>query len=356
MANSSLVKHIDLSPNNSGARTQKITKITPHHMAGNLSVETCGRVFKPASRQASSNYGIDSKGNVGMYVEESKRSWASSSAWNDQRSVTIEVADEVLSPEWRPSDKAYSKLVELCADICKRNPGIVRADGKTPGLNWTGDRNGSLTAHYMFAATGCPGAWLKANMKKLEQDVNAMLDGGKAPEKPAEAPAPAKPTAPAPAPAPKPVVNPPAEIKYRVRSGGRWLPEMIGLKDTGGSSDTYAGNVGKALEYISIQMPKGSWYQVRTKNGWLPKVYSYNPSDLRNGAAGDGSPILAIRCWYNTANPGTTGYYKIEYQAHVLGGRWLPAMRDLTDTGGSRDDFAGNGKTIDCFRAKLVKA
>lgn len=351
MANSSLVTYTKLSPNNSGKRIQEITKITPHHMAGNLSVETCGDVFAPASRQASSNYGIDSKGNVGLYVDEDKRSWASSSAWNDQRAVTIEVADEVLSPEWKPSDKAYAKLVELCVDIVKRNPKIVRANGK-PGLNYTGDRNGSLTTHDMFAATGCPGTWLKANMKKLEQDVNAKLDGATA-AKP-QAPVAQKP---APQPAPKPAaVNPPAEIKYRVRSGGKWLPEMIGHKDTGGSKDTYAGNVGKTIEYLSMQMPKGSWYQVKTKNGWLPKVSAYNPSDLRNGAAGDGTPIIAIRCYYNTANPGTTGYYKVEYQAHIKGGGWLPAMRDLKDTGGSKDDYAGNGKAIDCFRAKLVKA
>ncbi len=357
MANSSLVDYTKLSPNHSGKRTQKVTKITPHHMGGNLSVETCGNVFAPASRQASSNYGVDSKGRVGLYVDEDKRSWCSSSAWNDQRAVTIEVADEILSPGWKPSDKAYQKLVDLCADIVKRNPGIVRANGK-PGLNYTGDKNGSLTEHMMFSATGCPGAWLHANMKKLEQDVNAKLDGTSAPAaKPGE-------TKPAPAaPAKKPeaakpaAVNPPAEIEYRVHDGSKWLPAMIGTKDTSGGKDTFGGNLGKSMRYIAINMPKGSWYQVKTKNGWLPKVYAYNVNDLKKGCAGDGNPILAVRVYYNTTNPGATGYYKAKYRVHANGGKWFGYMLDTKDASGGKDDFAGNGSSaLDALQLFLQKA
>lgn len=37
-------------------------------MAGNLSVETCGSVFR--SREASAHYGIGSDGRIGQYVDE----------------------------------------------------------------------------------------------------------------------------------------------------------------------------------------------------------------------------------------------------------------------------------------------
>lgn len=134
------------------------------------------------------------------------------------------------------------------------------------------------------------------------------------------------------------------EVSYRVRAKGRWLPEMVGHADTGGSADDYAGNMGTPIEYIAMDVPDGGWYQAKTqRGGWLPKVRAYNPSDLRDGCAGDGSPIVAVR-----ASGG------VEYQAHVLGGGWLPAMRDLLDTGGSADDFAGNGRPIDCFRARAL--
>ena len=45
MSKSKLVDYTKISPNSS-ARTAKIDKITIHHMAGNLSVETCGNVFQ----------------------------------------------------------------------------------------------------------------------------------------------------------------------------------------------------------------------------------------------------------------------------------------------------------------------
>ena len=63
--NSSLVNYTLLSPNCSKPRNNKIKKIVIHHMAGNLTVEVCGKVFQPTSRQASSNYGV---GTDGRYV------------------------------------------------------------------------------------------------------------------------------------------------------------------------------------------------------------------------------------------------------------------------------------------------
>ena len=56
MSNSKLVSYTKISPHRTSPRNDKIRKITVHHMAGNLSVETCGNVFQ--TRQASANYGI----------------------------------------------------------------------------------------------------------------------------------------------------------------------------------------------------------------------------------------------------------------------------------------------------------
>ena len=169
MSNSALVNYTRISPNRTSPRNQKIDRITIHHMAGNLSVESCGNVFAPSSRQASSNYGIDSEGRVGMYVEEKDRSWCSSSGDNDHRAVTIEVADNAGAPGWGCSEKAMNKLVELCADICRRN-GIAR-------LNYTGDTSGNLTMHKWFATTDCPGAYLESKFPWIAYQVNKILNG-----------------------------------------------------------------------------------------------------------------------------------------------------------------------------------
>jgi hypothetical protein len=167
MSNSKLICYTRLSPNCNKPRSHKIDTITIHHMAGNLTVEQCGEVFAPVSRQASSNYGIGSDGRIALYVDEANRSWCSSNAENDHRAVTIEVANDGGEPDWHVSDKALAALIELCADICQRN-GIKK-------LNYTGDKSGNLTMHKWFAATGCPGPYLGGKFPYIAAEVNKRL-------------------------------------------------------------------------------------------------------------------------------------------------------------------------------------
>ena len=168
MSNSGLVNYIRISPNRTIPRDGTIKNIVIHHMAGNLTVETCGNVFAPRSRRASSNYGIGSDGRVGMYVEEKDRAWTTGNRI-DHSSVTIEVADDVIGNGWHSSDKAMNKLVELCADICRRN-GIAR-------LNYTGGKSGNLLMHKWYQATDCPGAYLESKFPWIASEVNKKLSG-----------------------------------------------------------------------------------------------------------------------------------------------------------------------------------
>ena len=87
MSNSSLVDYVKISPNKN-PRNHKIDTITIHCVVGQLSVETLGDIFSKKSKQASCNYGIGADGRIGMYVEESYRSWCSSNAKNDHRALT----------------------------------------------------------------------------------------------------------------------------------------------------------------------------------------------------------------------------------------------------------------------------
>lgn len=174
MSNSSLVNYTKISPNSS-ARTAKIDTITIHHMAGNLSVESCAQIFQDTSRQASSNYGIGTDGRIGLYVDESRRAWTSSNRDNDNRAVTIEVANDSREPDWHVSDKALEATIALCADICRRN-GI-------PKLNYTGDKTGNLTMHKWFASTLCPGPYLSGKFQYIADQVNARLGATQQPAK-----------------------------------------------------------------------------------------------------------------------------------------------------------------------------
>ena len=167
MSNSSLVDYTKMSPNYTKMSNKKNRKISIHHMAGNLSVETCGDVFASKSRQASSNYGIGTDCRVGLYVDESNRSWCTSSSSNDKQAITIEVANDGGAPDWHVSDKALSKLIELCVDICKRN--------KIEKLKFTGDKTGNVTLHKWFANTNCPGPYLESKIPYVVKEVNKRL-------------------------------------------------------------------------------------------------------------------------------------------------------------------------------------
>lgn len=128
-------------------------------------------------------------------------------------------------------------------------------------------------------------------------------------------------------------------ILYKIRVNGEWF-----------YGNDYPTTL--PIEYIAIDMP--GWYQVKTKrNGWLPKVFDYNPNDLDLGCAGDGSSITAIRCYYETEYPSISGWLCIRYRVYTDKSGWLPYMEDLTCSSGSGDDFAGDGTVIKGLRIEL---
>ena len=179
-SNSSLVAYTLLSPNHSGLRTEQIDRISPHCVVGQCTAEGLGDWFHKSSTKASSNYGIDKNGRVGLYVEEKNRSWCTSSNANDQRAVTIECASDKAEP-YAMHQVVYDRLIDLCEDICRRN-------GKKK-LLWFGDKNKSLnyqpkademliTVHRWFANKSCPGDWLYARLGDLAAKVNSRLGSG----------------------------------------------------------------------------------------------------------------------------------------------------------------------------------
>lgn len=176
MVKSSLATVVVESPNRSSPRMSKIDTITIHCMAGNLSVESCGALFAKSSRKASSNYGVGSDGRIACYVGEEDRSWCSSNRANDNRAITIEVAnDGGVETGWHVSDKAYKALISLLVDICRRNniAKLVWSDNKNDRVN---HKNGcNMTVHRDFANKSCPGDYLYSLHSKIANEVNSCL-------------------------------------------------------------------------------------------------------------------------------------------------------------------------------------
>ena len=173
--NSPLVNYTDITDHNYGPRTHAIDTITIHHMAGNLSVQTCGSLFH--RKNGSSNYGINGT-DIALYVPESNAAWTSGNKANDMRAITIECANDMLAPYWTISAATMTSLINLVADICMRNgiTQLVWSDNKSDRV---GHKNGcNMTMHCDFASTACPGPFLKQCMGNIALAVNAILAGG----------------------------------------------------------------------------------------------------------------------------------------------------------------------------------
>lgn len=172
--NSPLVVYTEISPNKTTNRNHDIDTITIHCVVGQCTAEGLGGWFAKESTQASSNYGVDKDGRIGMYVEEKDRSWCTSSRENDHRAITIEVASDTKHP-YAVRDVAYEALIELVADICKRN-GIKRlvwSEDKTERMQHLNGCN--MTVHRDYANKSCPGQYLYERHGEIADRVNALL-------------------------------------------------------------------------------------------------------------------------------------------------------------------------------------
>lgn len=176
---SSLITAERISPNRNSPRNHKIDRLTIHCFVGQVTAEQGLAVFAKKSKKASCNYVVGCDGSVGLCVPEGDRSWCSSSAANDNRAITIEVASDTKHP-YAVTDKAMDALLDLVEDICRRN-GKLR-------LLWFGDKKKTLayepadddmvmTVHRWFAAKECPGQYLLDMHPVIEAEINERLWG-----------------------------------------------------------------------------------------------------------------------------------------------------------------------------------
>lgn len=170
MSNSSLVDFRDYSPNHSGLRNEKMTKIAIHHTAGVLTAAGIGSVFKSRNRQASCNYGVGSDGKIVLVVDECNRAWTTSSSWCDNRAVTIETSNSQYGGNWPVSNFVLNRLIDLVTDICKRN--------NIYPCTYTGGKDGVLQMHKWYAQTSCPGPYLGSKFTYIANEVNKRLKSG----------------------------------------------------------------------------------------------------------------------------------------------------------------------------------
>ena len=155
-------------------RNQRISKITIHHVAGVINGANLQGWGRNPSCGVSWHYGIGNDGVIGQLIDERNRPWTSSNGNNDNKAITLEVANSKTAPSWEIGQKAWAAMLNLLVDICKRNPGIKQKNGQV-GLYFDGTPNASLTIHKLFSNTNCPGPYIEARLQAICNEVNKRL-------------------------------------------------------------------------------------------------------------------------------------------------------------------------------------
>lgn len=119
-------------------------------------------------------------------------------------------------------------------------------------------------------------------------------------------------------------------VYYKVKTQGRWLPEVKNLED-------YAGIEGSPVTDVAIKVDKGSIkYRVHILGGgWLGWVTGYDTNDYNNGYAGNGQIIDAIQIYYYTPSD-IRPYKRAKYKVNNY------AWQYDTETGSGQDGYAGS--------------
>lgn len=320
--NSSLVTYTKISPNKTSPRNHKIDTITIHCFVGQVTAKSgCNARnfvnYNPIAG-ASCNYVVGYDGSIGLCVEEKDRSWCTSNRANDHRAITIEVACEKTHP-YKVTDKAMNALIELCADICKRND-IEKLVWSTNKKDRVQHLNGcNMTVHRDYALKSCPGQYLYDNQGYIANEVNKLLG----------------------------VTEEKTEVTYITHRipNNKWGSEITGYNLL--NSMGYSGSFGKEIDKVAIKLSEGEiTYTVHrlTDKKWGGEITGYSKTDTNNYAGSTNKPIDAIAIKATGING------KLKYRVHRKTdnkwGNWITGY-SKTDT----NNYAGSfGKPIDAIQ------
>ena len=179
--NSPLVTYTNITNHKTSPRKKAIDTITIHCIVGQWTAKQGCDYFATTDRECSANYVVGKDGSIGLSVDEKDRSWCSSSSANDNRAITIEVASDTKAP-YAVTDAAYNALIQLVADICKRN-NIKKLVWSTEKDDRVNHKNGcNMTVHRDYANKSCPGEYLYERHGDIAAKVNEILNAGETKE------------------------------------------------------------------------------------------------------------------------------------------------------------------------------
>ncbi|MFJ5731599.1 peptidoglycan recognition protein family protein [Streptomyces paradoxus] len=118
------------------------TSVTLHHNAGRLSHQGVLDVWKV--RPASAHFDVDAAGAVAQYVKVHEYAWAVGNTVGNQSSISIEMANVTLAPNWRVGEATWNNAARLAGWL------FAKVIGERPSRS-------NLFYHHHWSSTVCAG-------------------------------------------------------------------------------------------------------------------------------------------------------------------------------------------------------
>ncbi len=121
------------------------TSVTLHHNAARLSHQGVLEVWKV--RPASAHFDVDAAGAVAQYVKVNEYAWAVGNTVGNQKSISIEMANATLAPDWTVGQATWKDAARLAGWL------FAKVIGERPSRT-------NLFYHHHWSATVCAGPFM----------------------------------------------------------------------------------------------------------------------------------------------------------------------------------------------------
>lgn len=283
-------------------RSYKKTSVTLHHNGGRLSHEGVLNVWK--TRPASAHFDVDSSGAVAQFVKVDEYAWAVGNTSGNRSSISIEMANKTLAPDWLVADATWSAAARLAGWL------FFTEIGTRPSKS-------NLFYHHHWASTECAGPYMDKVYDKVLKAAQEAYDSFKESTTP-QRPAP-KPTAPQ-----KATI---AQVARDVISGkyGNGATRVRNLRAAGYDADAVQDEVNKVLRSkpskpskkkstaeIAAEVRAGMWGNGEERKILLDKA-GYNATNVQK----------LVNQWYaERSKPAPKKKSFKEVASEVIQGKW----------------------------------
>lgn len=150
------------------------TSVTLHHNGGRLSHEGVLSVWKV--RPASAHFDVDRAGAVCQYVKVNEYAWAVGNTAGNQSTISIEMANETVAPEWKVSDVTWKSAARLAGWL------FAKVIGARPSKD-------NFFYHHRWSSTACAGPYMDKIYGQVLAEAQRVYDyykAASAPPRPAQ--------------------------------------------------------------------------------------------------------------------------------------------------------------------------